>query len=73
MSVEDDEERTIKAQIEMNCQVGKMDGEAYCSTLASKYERVNSSYDKLQIITSIVCKIMKRIFAAKYRKVTQAI
>lgn len=73
MSVEDDEERTIKAQIEMNCQLGKMDGEAYYSIPASKYKRVNSSYDKLQIITSIVCKIIKRIFTAKYKIITQAI
>lgn len=41
--VEDDEERTIKAQIEV-------DGEAKYSTLASKHKRFNFSCGKLQIV-----------------------
>lgn len=60
--VKDDEERTIKAQIEMDPQLEKK----WIGTLtpqhyASKHKTVNFSCGKLQIITSIVCKIMKRI------------
>lgn len=44
---EDDEERRIKAQIEMDCQLRKINGEANSSTLASKHKRVNFSCGKL--------------------------
>lgn len=43
--VEDDEERTIKAQIEMDCQLEKKwTGKLTPITLASKHERVNFSF-----------------------------